>query len=139
MAEAAVKRIKLLLDRQTDQYRNWHHLLPLAQHMLNTTVHTSTGLTPFEAVFGREPVGLEKLENPALYPDGDGNEFLTSIKQRMLHLHKSLRETSDSIKHARIATKDRLEHGRLAKARLGTVLPSTPDQDRYVWLSLIHI
>ena len=134
VAEASVKRIKLLLDRQTKDYAEWHKLLPLAQHMLNTTVHTSTGLTPFEAVFGREPVGLEKLENPALYPDGDGDEFLSSIKKRMLHLHKSLREASDTIKHARIATKDRLEHSRLEKARLGTVLPSTPTHNRYVWL-----
>ena len=36
-AEAAVKRIKLLLDRQTDGYKDWHALLPLAQHQLNST------------------------------------------------------------------------------------------------------
>jgi hypothetical protein len=134
VAEAAVKRIKLLLDRQTKDYAGWQKLLPLAQHMLNTTVHTGTGTTPFEAVFGREPIGLEQLENPALYPDGDGAEFLKSIKQRMLHLHKSLREASDSIKRARIEEKDQREYSRLKTARRGTVEASTSTENKYIWL-----
>ena len=134
VAEAAVKRIKLLLDRQTKDYAGWQKLLPLAQHMLNTTVHTGTGTTPFEAVFGREPIGLEQLENPALYPDGDGAEFLQSIKQRMLHLHKSLREASDSIKRARIEEKDQREYSRLKTAKRGTVEASTSTENKYIWL-----
>ena len=134
MAEAAVKRIKLLLDRQTKDYADWHQLLPIAQHLLNTTVHTGTGMTPFEAVFGRAPVSLEQLENPALYPDGDGQEMLRSVKARMLHLHKSLRQASDSIKNARIDEKNARENAHLRDARRGTVLASTPGHDRYVWL-----
>ena len=134
MAEAAVKRIKLLLDRQTKDYANWHQLLPMAQHLLNTTVHTGTGMTPFEAVFGRAPISLEQLENPELYPDGDGQEMLRSIKARMLHLHRSLRQASDSIKNARTDEKNARENAHLRNARRGTVLASTPGNDRYVWL-----
>ena len=133
-AEAAVKRIKLLLDRQTQGYVGWQKILPLSQHMLNTTVHTSIGMTPYEALFGRVPIGLEQLENPALYPDGNGEEFLTSIKMRMLYLHKSLRLASDEIKNARIAKLNKVEQGHLHNARRGTVLPSTPGDNRYVWL-----
>ena len=133
-AEAAVKRIKLLLDRQTQSYAGWQKILPLSQHMLNTTVHTSIGMTPYEALFGRVPIGLEQLENPALYPDGNGDEFLTSIKLRMLYLHKSLRLASDEIKNARIAKSNKAEQGNLSNARRGTVLSSTPGHDRYVWL-----
>jgi len=133
-AEAAVKRIKLLLDRQTQGYVGWQKILPLSQHMLNTTIHTSIGMTPYEALFGRIPIGLEQLENPALYPDGDGNEFLASIKLRMLYLHKSLRLASDDIKNARITKANKREYDQLQVARRGTVLPSTPGNDRYVWL-----
>jgi len=133
-AEAAVKRIKLLLDRQTHEYKGWEKLLPLSQHMLNTTVHTSIGITPYQALFGREPIGLEQLENPALYPDADGDEFLRSIRQHMLHLHSSLTDASDSIKNARIDQANKRGYADLINARRGTVLPSTPGCDRYVWL-----
>ena len=40
MAESCVKRIKLILDRQTDGYSRWDAQLPLAQLLLNTTKHT---------------------------------------------------------------------------------------------------
>ena len=85
-------------------------------------------------MFGRQPVGLEQLENPALYPDGDGQEFLKEQKQRMLHLHKVLRTVSDEIKAARTAEVTSREYDRLHTARKGVVQPSTPGQDRYVWL-----
>ena len=134
VAEATVKRIKLLLEKQTKDYADWHRLLPLAQHMLNTTVHTAMGLSPYEALFGREPIGLEKLENPALYPTGDGNEYLASVKQRMLHLHGALRAASDSIKNARVEATSKYEYAHLKNAKRGTVQPSTPGHDRYVWL-----
>ena len=133
-AEAAVKRIKLLLDRQTQGYVGWQKILPLSQHMLNTTIHTSIGMTPYEALFGRVPIGLEQLENPALYPDGNGNEFLASIKLRMLYLHKSLKQASDDIKNARTSKANKREYDHLQTARRGTVLPSTPGNDKYVWL-----
>ena len=133
-AEAAVKRIKLLLDRQTKDYVDWEKLLPLSQHMLNTTVHTSIGLTPYQALFGREPIGLEQLENPALYPVGDGEQFLLSLRQHMLHLHRSIREASDHIKRARADKSNTSSGTDFTNAHKGTVLPSTPGHDRYVWL-----
>jgi hypothetical protein len=134
VAEAAVKRIKQLLDKQTNGYRSWHKNLPLAQHMLNCTVHTGTGITPFEAVFGRKPVGLEQLENPALYPDGDGEEFLSEMKLRMLQLHSALRTASDEIKNARITDKNAREYSRLQTSKRGTVQASTATEDKFVWL-----
>ena len=38
LAESAVKRVKNILDRHTDRYRDWHKLLPLAQYLLNTSL-----------------------------------------------------------------------------------------------------
>ena len=133
-AESAVKRIKLLLDRQTHGYENWHKLLPTMQQLLNATVHNGTGVTPFFALFGREPDGLERLENPALYPEGDGHEFLTNLKGRLISLHKELQKHSDAIKMARSAEKNAREYANLHSSRFGIVKASTPDQPRYVWM-----
>ncbi|KAL6496605.1 hypothetical protein OROGR_029863 [Orobanche gracilis] len=35
--------------------KNWTRYLPLAQFWYNTSTHSSTGVTPFEAIFGRKP------------------------------------------------------------------------------------
>jgi hypothetical protein len=93
--------------------------------MLNTTVSTSTGVDPFEVVFGRAPTDLERLEDPALFPDGDGQEFLASVKQRLMHLHQSLRLESDRIRNARAADKNTCEFARVEHARRGTVRVSS--------------
>ena len=45
-AEASVKRIKLLLDRHTRDYAEWHKILPLAQLQLNSHVHTGHQISP---------------------------------------------------------------------------------------------
>ena len=135
VAEASVKRIKLLLDRHTEGYADWHKSLPWMQHMLNTTTHTSTGVSPYVALFGREPDGIEKLENPALYPTpSDGNEYLKELKPRLTKLHAQLKQASDAIKQARVEEANRRELPRLGTSRFGTIQASTPDQPRYVWL-----
>ena len=85
-------------------------------------------------MFGRKPIGLEQLENPALYPDGDGEEFLANIKLRMLHLQRALQTASDEIKNARIDEKNAREYGNLEKHKRGTVQASTPGNNKYVWL-----
>ena len=134
MAESAVKRIKLLLDRQTKGYTDWHKLLPIAQMLLNSTVHSGTGVTPHMALFGREPDGLEKLENPALWPDGDGHQFLRELRARLTHLHDELRQHSDALKRAR-ADEDRARaDARPNASRHGVIVASTPDTPRYAWL-----
>ncbi|MDC0525347.1 DDE-type integrase/transposase/recombinase [bacterium] len=134
VAESAVKRIKLLLDRQTAGYRDWHRLLPIMQLLLNSVTHTSTGLSPYCALFGREPDGLERLENPALYPDGDGHQFLTELRGRMVHLHRELQKYSDDIKAARVREDNERLFARMQTSRHGQILPSSPAQDRFVWM-----
>lgn len=41
-----------LLEKQA----NWYYVLPSLQLSFRTTVHSSTGLTPFEMMFGRKPI-----------------------------------------------------------------------------------
>lgn len=47
--------------------KQWSFLLPLAEYWYNTTYHASTGMSPFKALYGREPpplVGYEKNSTP---------------------------------------------------------------------------
>ena len=104
IAEASVKRIKLLLDRHTEGYEEWHKLLPLAQLLLNTQRHSSHGVSPHMALFGYEPVRMEQLENPALLDaTGSGSEWLSEVRSKLLALHEDLRRQSDQIKEERAA------------------------------------
>ena len=134
IAESAVKKIKLLLDRMTDGYDDWHRLLPMSQQLLNCTTHTGLGVTPYFALFGREPDGLEKLENPELYPTTNGHELLSEIRGKLLYVHRHLKQHSDDIKAARALEEREREYSRLRTSRHGKILPSTPAEDRYVWL-----
>ena len=120
-AEASVKRIKLLLDRHVKGYTEWHKILPLAQLQLNSHVHTSTKVSPFMALFGRPPTGIEFLENPELLPvKGTGTEWLLEVKNRLIRLHRELQAFSDKIKEARAAEANlrRLNEG---SDRAGTI------------------
>jgi len=130
IAEAGVKRIKLLLDRQTEGYEDWHKLLPLSQHLLNTTTHSGTGVTAFMALFGRVPYGLEHLENPSLLPiPSSGDEFLLNLRSNLIHLHAELQHHSDAIKLARSKEEDARKYARLATSRHGTIR-----QGGFVWV-----
>jgi len=108
-AEAAVKKIKLLLDRHRPGYKDWHQILPLAQLQMNAQVHTSHGMSPYMALFGRQPNNIELLENPALLPTSstNGNEWLAGIRSRMIDIHEGLRLISDRIKTARAELQNR--------------------------------
>ena len=35
-------------------YKDWHEMLPFALHGYCTSIHTSTGATPFSLVYGME-------------------------------------------------------------------------------------
>ena len=102
VAESSVKRIKLLLDRHCKGYAGWHKLLPLAQLLLNTHIHTGHKTSPYMSLFGREPYGIKHLENPAILPDdSSGSEWLQDLRARMIHIHRDLQVASDLIKQAR--------------------------------------
>ena len=101
-AEASVKRIKLLLDRHTKGYDEWHRILALAQLQLNSHVHTGTDMSPYMALFGRAPHGIAQLENPALLSKtGSGSEWLKSVRRTFLRMHADIQKASDDLKKAR--------------------------------------
>jgi hypothetical protein len=102
VAEAAVKRLKVLLERHTLRFREWHKMLPMVQYTLNTSHHLGIKMVPFEAVFGREATKLPELENPStIQPRQDGSEFLQTLRARLRALHDALRFESEGVRVAR--------------------------------------
>ena len=54
--EAANKNIKKILVKMIDTYKDWHEYLPFALCIYFTSIHTSTGATPYSLVYGMEVV-----------------------------------------------------------------------------------
>ena len=102
LAEAAVKRIKTTLERNTTRLREWHKSLPLAQYLLNCTYHKGIKMKPFIALFGREPVQLPELENPELTQShGEGSTFLQTLKSRIEMISRQVKGISDNLREVR--------------------------------------
>ena len=133
--ESAVKRIKLLLDRHCAGHANWHVQLPVLQLKLNTDKHTGTGVSPYVALFGRDPVGIEQLEDPSLYPEThDGHGFLHDLRGRLTASHETLRLHSDALKKAHADEQNMRKNASADPERHGIVEASTDQQSKYAWL-----
>ena len=134
-AESAVKRIKLLLDRHCQGHKSWHVLLPVLQLKLNADNHAGTGMSPYAALFGREPVGLEQLENPSLYPElPEGAGFLSELRGRMQQAHETLRLHSDALKKAHADEQNARMHAQRSPAKHGIVEAGSDEMPKYAWL-----
>ena len=64
--EAANKKVKKIISKMTNTYKDWHEKLPFALHVYRTVVRTSTGATPFSLVYGMEVVLPVEVEIPSL-------------------------------------------------------------------------
>lgn len=76
----------------------WLQWLPLAEFWYNTTKHSSLDKTPFEVVYGREPVhmGIDRLESCAI-PDVE--EWLREREQMRDVLQQHLTRVQLRMKH----------------------------------------
>ncbi|PKI73415.1 hypothetical protein CRG98_006185 [Punica granatum] len=54
--EAANKNIKKIIEKMTVNYKDWHGMLPYALLAYQTSIRTSTGVTPYFLVYGTEAV-----------------------------------------------------------------------------------
>ncbi|XP_075640388.1 uncharacterized protein LOC142612154 [Castanea sativa] len=64
--ETANKNIKKILVKITDTYKDWHEYLPFALYAYRTSIRTSTGVTPYSLVYGKEAILLVEVEIPSL-------------------------------------------------------------------------
>lgn len=113
LAEAGVKKLKIMLDRHTLDYQNWHWLLPSCQEAVNQRKTKGLGICPFTALFCRAPTTLAAMENPSLLPEGtEAERDIKELGLAMARLHKRLSEESDEIKRLAVATDKAFPVGR---------------------------
>ena len=56
MVERFNRTLLQLLHSYTEQQEEWERYLPYVLFAYHTAVHTSTGVSPFEMMFGHPPV-----------------------------------------------------------------------------------
>ena len=64
--ETTNKNIKKIVQKMVVSFKDWHEMLPFAPHGYRTSVHTSTGATPFSLVYGMEAVLPVEVDIPSL-------------------------------------------------------------------------
>ena len=119
LAEATVKRVASLLVRHCRELSEWHKMVPMICHALNSSVHSGTLQSPFFALFGRKPICVPELEDPQLRRvDVDGNEFTGSLAARLRLAWEAIRTASYELKKAS------LDRASIGKRRWSA--PATP-------------
>ena len=100
LAEAAVKKLKVALDRHTSDYQGWKPLLPAIQHCVNQRLSRDTQV-PFVSLFGYPPPTLAALEQPYLLPTASPEErTIQDFGLRMRRMHLRLTRELDDLKDA---------------------------------------
>lgn len=80
----------------------WSYLLPWAEYWYNTTYHASTGMSPFKALYGREPpplVGYEGNSTPVQELDAllvERDLVLKELKKNLAIASNRMKQVADS-------------------------------------------
>ena len=101
LAEAAVKKLKIALDRHTgSDYNGWKALLPAIQSCVNQRLSQDTQV-PFVSLFGYPPPTLAALEQPYLLPPSSPEDrTIQELGQQMRRVHLRLTRELDDLKDA---------------------------------------
>ena len=86
----------------SQEHDNWDDLLPFMMLAYNTTVHTSTGYTPYRLVFGDEcnlPGNLVHRELRADPPPGDPGTYASWVQQALYESYDEVRAQQQRATH----------------------------------------
>ena len=86
----------------SQEHDNWDDLLPFMMLAYNTTVHTSTGFTPYRLVFGDEcnlPGNLVHRELRADPPPGDPGTYASWVQQALYESYDEERAQQQRATH----------------------------------------
>ena len=77
--------IKMIKTNINDDHSNWDEILPQLQFAYNSSVHATTGVTPFFMMFGREPKCPEDLifYRPEIELPTTNQQFIKKLKHNM--------------------------------------------------------
>jgi len=75
--------IKMIKTSINDQHSNWDEILPQLQYAYNVSVHSTTGVSPFFMIFGREPKLPADLisRTPEIDLPTTNEEFIINLKE----------------------------------------------------------
>ena len=79
-----------VMDRQTQ----WEKYLPLVEFAYNNSHHSSIGMPPYQALYGRPcktPLRWDRLEDHVLV----GPELLQEMEEQVVQIRKWLKEARD--------------------------------------------
>ena len=91
--------LAMFVSREHD---NWDDLLPFMMLAYNTTVHTTTGFTPYILVFGEEcnlPGNLVHRELRPDPPPGDPGTYATWVQQALYESYDEVRAQQERAMH----------------------------------------
>ncbi|XP_058753077.1 uncharacterized protein LOC131626262 [Vicia villosa] len=75
-----------------DHPRTWHKFLHLAEYWFNTSVHSAINMTPFKALYGRDPPGIMDYVQSSV-SDSTLDEALHQQQQILTQLKDHLRKS----------------------------------------------
>ena len=94
--------VKILCKLISDHRRDWADFVPKAVLAYNTSVHESTGFTPYRLMFGREAIlpldAVLKLETSP--PQGGGQSYPDYVVQQKKQLEETERLARENLKRA---------------------------------------
>ena len=105
------------LTMLTNKFKSdWHLWVPLAVMQYRTSIHATTGVSPFEALYGRKP----RLPLDASFDDPPCPDQALPIQDYVRQLTRALRQTHDLIRtryHDRATASARMAQPLNARAR----------------------
>ena len=112
------------------EHDNWDDLLPFMMLAYNTTVHTSTGFTPYRLVFGEECSLPGNLLHRELRPDPpprDLGDYAPWVRQALYEAYDEVRAQQQRATHRQKRNYDSKAVARIPHWELGTQIlsPST--------------
>jgi transcription antitermination factor NusG len=104
-SEALNKCLEMYLRCFTFQNpKGWYKLLAMAEYWYNTSFHTSAGMTPFKAVYGRDPPGLIRYNSQASDPH--------AVREQLLERDAILDQLKGNLRRAQQTMKDNADKKR---------------------------
>ena len=125
--------LAMFVSREHD---NWDDFLPFMMLAYNTTVHTTTGFTPYRLVFGEEcnlPGNLVHRELRPDPPPGDAGTYASWVRQALYEAYDEVRAQQQRATHRQKRNYDSKAVARIPNWKLDSEVLSTSTEKQTVF------